>query len=765
MHQPQNLVSHLILALFFLLIATSNSTAQEESKVNIELYKTLQVAQTNQKKIILVKGDLTAIKNYSEAHSEIQYRYGVKDIASIETTILGIRQLNQQKFIQRIEYNPAHGHLFNQESRLINPPPGDSAVLYHNNTLKAHDGVAPLPNAFTGKGVIVGIIDDGFDPMHPDFQNQDGSSRVLYLWDQVYIDPRYPVPFYGYGSVWPRAAIEQHQCIHPSQYHGSHVAGSAGGNGRAANKYKGVAPQSDLIFVRVNMSTGFNTGFVDAVKFIFDKADQLGKPCSINSSVGSYSGGHDALDLYTQLVENMILAKQGRVLVQAAGNARQKNFHVKTTLNNSSKISLIHQNPKDSFYHFFLYADTLDLQNITLKLSLEDTTRPSNNILVLRLPGTSLTSVSGLIYEKKQLFTYNKSPVIVEYYVDPYEDSYQLYFKVTVPNTLGLLKLESTGTGTHHIWSSLNETGTSRLVQNYSAPNFVKPDNHYTLAGAWNCSPHLISVAAYQNRSNYVNYWDDTISFNRLAPPGGMSHFSSIGPTRKEVLKPNISGPGGDVMSCIPLSTIDAFKTKSSPQWSWLDKSAYHGRQNGTSMSAPMVAGACALYLQCNPQASAAEIKTQLEQSARQDNYVFKESPLLPNVHWGYGKLDVFELLKSCLVKGCMDPLAINYTPNAHLQDTCFYLLTNKKKLQAEQFLHCTPNPFQNNCIIQFEGLAVDYPVQVKLFNHLGQLIDQQVLNNFNTQIAINAPVAGIYYISARTKTQQQYVRKIIKAH
>ena len=39
-------------------------------------------------------------------------------------------------------------------------------------------------NGLTGEGILVGIVDSGVDYFHPDFRNEDGSSRILRLWDQ-----------------------------------------------------------------------------------------------------------------------------------------------------------------------------------------------------------------------------------------------------------------------------------------------------------------------------------------------------------------------------------------------------------------------------------------------------------------------------------------------------------------------------------------------------------------------------------------------------
>ncbi|MFR3494905.1 MAG: hypothetical protein ACLTTJ_14380 [Blautia sp.] len=34
-------------------------------------------------------------------------------------------------------------------------------------------------NGLTGEGILVGIVDSGVDYFHPDFRNEDGSSRIL----------------------------------------------------------------------------------------------------------------------------------------------------------------------------------------------------------------------------------------------------------------------------------------------------------------------------------------------------------------------------------------------------------------------------------------------------------------------------------------------------------------------------------------------------------------------------------------------------------
>jgi subtilisin family serine protease len=142
--------------------------------------------------------------------------------------------------------------------------------------------------------VLVGIIDDGFELRHPDFWKADSSTRVAFLWDQTQFVPNYPESIVGYGATWSAAQINAGACTQIPKDHGTHVAGIAAGNGRAANKFVGVAPESELLYVKMDEnSPAFLSNFVDALYWMGRKSTALGKPCAVNSSVGTYFGSHD----------------------------------------------------------------------------------------------------------------------------------------------------------------------------------------------------------------------------------------------------------------------------------------------------------------------------------------------------------------------------------------------------------------------------------------------------------------------------------------
>lgn len=56
-----------------------------------------------------------------------------------------------------------------------------------------------------GQGVLVAIIDSGIDYSHPDFRNEDGTTRISALWDQTIKGT--PPPGYDIGTLYTREQL------------------------------------------------------------------------------------------------------------------------------------------------------------------------------------------------------------------------------------------------------------------------------------------------------------------------------------------------------------------------------------------------------------------------------------------------------------------------------------------------------------------------------------------------------------------------------
>ena len=113
------------------------------------------------------------------------------------------------------------------------------------------------PNArnsfgLTGKGVIIGMVDSDIDLINEDFKDNEGKTRVLYLWDQT--DNLGPHPWeYEYGTEWTKNDIDQGNCRQTAtDGHGTYTTGIAAGSGKETGNgipqytYVGVAPEEEL---------------------------------------------------------------------------------------------------------------------------------------------------------------------------------------------------------------------------------------------------------------------------------------------------------------------------------------------------------------------------------------------------------------------------------------------------------------------------------------------------------------------------------------
>lgn len=150
-------------------------------------------------------------------------------------------------------------------------------------------------SGYTGRGVAIAIVDSGIQP-HPDFTRP--SSRIVAWYDAVNGRAR---PYDDHG-------------------HGTHVAGIAAGNGFSSNgKYRGVAPEADIVAVKVADADGSASmsQIIEGLQWVLANRAKFNIRV-VNLSLGSDPSEAWRNDPLCQAVER--LWRAGLVVVVAAGN-------------------------------------------------------------------------------------------------------------------------------------------------------------------------------------------------------------------------------------------------------------------------------------------------------------------------------------------------------------------------------------------------------------------------------------------------------------
>lgn len=503
-------------------------------------------------------------------------------------------------------------------------------VRYDTKVDSVHQGIN-LPEAYTGKDVIIGVQDWGFDYSHPMFYDTLlQNSRILAAWDQFKTSGPAPAGFtYGTEFDTPAelaAAVADTAGVYSFHTHGSHVAGIAGGSG-AGLEYRGMAFEAQFLFASFLVDEG---AVLDSWQWMYEKAQAAGKPLVVNMSWGLYNVGDldgsspvsEALDAYSDL---------GVLFVTSGGNNGNVNFHIKKDYNQDTiRTNIIFYNGSaNGLWGQSIHAWGEVGQNFSAGLSVLDGATP-----VIESPWyhTQLTTAyldTFLVPVIGDTIWYNLS--MDEVYPSNSRPQMRLRVKIPPSGYSVILKSEA-NSGTVHYW---NLTELTTDVGNWGM-NFVQGttsnisgDNLYGI-GTPACTETAITVAAHS--STY-----ETTSGNITG--GQRANFSSIGPKINGDMKPDISAPGVGVTSSIS-SVTDA-------SYSQIDVVNFNGTDypfakfSGTSMSSPAVTGIAALMLDANPYLNPMQVKDIILASAREDSYT-GTLPAGGDPEWGHGKINAY---------------------------------------------------------------------------------------------------------------------------
>lgn len=510
-----------------------------------------------------------------------------------------------------------------------------------------------LPKGFDGKGVVIGVIDGGFDFTHPTFKDSNGNLRIKKVWDQSKTSGGTPPNGYSYGVEYSTPAEILAAQSDGNDNHGVHVAGITGGSGNGSNgKFAGMAPAADFVLVS---SGGGSSSIADAIKYIFDYAKSVNKPIVVNMSLGTHIGPHDGTSALDRNIDNLTGA--GKIIVGAAGNEGGTKLHYyrdfTVTPNPVSTIISI-ENKNDG-------AGTVDIwgspnSDFSVSLSVTDLT---GNVLNT----SEVVSASSNNSITKDL---NYGAITISYKITarssvPLNNKPNIQVEVINKSNQHLLVLNCTSTNSKvHFWN--HGTGNGTPFEKLEKPDFVEGDVNYTVGEIGGTAKGIITVGAFTSKNQYLSFDGQPQTAGFYTENGAIAPFSSLGPTADERTKPEITAPGNVV-----ISAGSSFKTNQSPQEIVLkveNKWPYVSMQ-GTSMATPCATGIIALFLQAKHNLTRDDIVGIFKTASIKDTFTGTIPDAGSNT-WGFGKINTFESMKLVLSNPNTAPTAniSSYYPN-----------------------------------------------------------------------------------------------------
>ncbi|USX17993.1 S8 family serine peptidase [Oxalobacteraceae bacterium OTU3REALA1] len=455
-------------------------------------------------------------------------------------------------------------------------------------------------NNVSGQGVIVGVVDTGIDVNHPAF-----AGRVLEIWDQEIAGDGPGAGYSKLGRVLTGAAMDASADMHG---HGTHVAGIASG---AVAPFSGIAGAAELIIVKTNFQ---NSAIVEAVRWIFEEAKKLGRPCVVNLSLGGHFDGHDGEDDTSVAISDE--CGPGRLVVAAAGNEGGDPIHARQRVDSAKTVRFeIKVQPKRS-----------NLSAPWFLINGWYSGKTKCEVRVISSTGAA-TPWQGLLdtdpAAKTTMLGSDQVVVSTPESLAPGGDR-QFLVEVSGQGAVqgGLWKVEvrrkSGSASDVDVWLLSDQ-------ERYGSAEMVSP-LFDTLVGSPGSGQEVVTVASYTSRNQWVDISGAPQSVG-LAPDT-ISEFSSPGPLRGGALKPDVAAPGAMIASALsPASSVDKN-----------DVIAQGYRvMAGTSMASPVVTGLLALFLESNPKATPAQAKAWLKK-----NSAVPDSPAgAHDIKWGYGLIKV----------------------------------------------------------------------------------------------------------------------------
>ncbi len=518
---------------------------------------------------------------------------------------------------------------------------------------------------FDGTGVVVADVDGYHDYVHPAFRSaKDGHLRVVSTHDPYTLNPDSP---FGFGKFYTdTAAIISAGSSSDAGWgtHGTMTTSMAAGADIFAGRYQGMAPEADIIMYGVPFDvapaemnlpnimkfTDFNQAHTAYLfQKAFDTADELGKPCVINFSAGNPEPLTDEI-LYEQYL-NRMLATPGHLLVASAGNfynqARSMGYINDETTAIGGPISAASMQP------FATSSATFDIMtNTPLKITLywDDWMADDPDQQTQEFASFVFDPSDAGSFDSSQEFAFDSGFLADTLFVTATSAN----FESDLSDKAGWLNISSNHGylqfGLYQVkFEALDTEQAGKQARIFSNWSTVLDNGSvgegFNGTGGTIGSPasigKVIAVGATGHTSHFTNWIGGEVDQSGMfGSEGEIARFSSAGPTKRMLTKPDVMAPGvlvaGAVSSRLDRSSVDqavetVYTDANSDTWAW-------ARMNGTSFSAPIVSGILALWLQADPTLTNDRVKQVIARTARHT----AQGMEYPNNLYGHGEIDAY---------------------------------------------------------------------------------------------------------------------------
>jgi subtilisin family serine protease len=508
------------------------------------------------------------------------------------------------------------------------------------------DGTIPgLEEVYTGEGVTICLVDEGFDFQHPAFKDADGNSRLRCVYlpgndsghkfiveDDEAGTIEYP------GSVFDTPELIATLTTDTDEgSHGTHTAGIAAGT-RSPLGFGGMAPDADIVLVSV---VGERDANEIAFQFVAHYAQQINAPVVLSASMNSHEGPHNGTGTMPELIDEL---SHHVIPVFSVGNEGGKKLHIYKAFdeeNSSLKAFLPRPFPLIDEDGSIIgrmvgsavcgYSRNALGENDTLSVQIGLLNRSSDEIVWQTMPLTITPSqeerhIEILSDDDEILGEYMQGGFVFLYgnVIDGKLELHTIVDGILNQRLLFFISLSSSAPIEMDLWEATDGFDAFENMEGYT------PGDSEISSGDWTSSPNAFSVGDYAANNinrDYTGFVGDDSDIYTL---GDISIHSSYGVSINGVAQPTVAAPGVNVVSSLNHYNCNQ-EIAESMQWQGYP----YGAMSGTSMACPTVSGIIALWLQADPTLTLDDIKEVLAATSRNDGFT-AVSP----IRWGYGKID-----------------------------------------------------------------------------------------------------------------------------